>query len=51
MKPDIFEIVKVCLRITKYIMFYVPRTLILDELFDIIPKIKGINRIFSMYMF
>ena len=46
MKPDIFEIVKVCLRITKYIMFYVPRTLILDELFDIISKIKGINRIF-----
>ena len=46
MKPDIFEIVKVCVRITKYIMFYVPRTLILDELFDIISKIKGINRIF-----
>ena len=46
MKPDIFEIVKVCLRITNNIMFYVPRTLILDELFDIISKIKGINRIF-----
>ena len=46
MKPDIFEIVKVCVRITNYIMFYVPRTLILDELFDIISKIKGINRIF-----
>ena len=46
MKPDIIEIVKVCLRITKYIMFYVPRTLILDELFDIISKIKGTNRIF-----
>ena len=46
MKPDIFDIVKVSLRITKYIMFYVPRTLILDELFDIVSKIKGTNRIF-----
>jgi hypothetical protein len=27
-------------------MFYVPRTLILDELFDIVSKIKGTNRIF-----
>jgi hypothetical protein len=46
MKPDIFEIVKVCVRISNHIMFYVPRTLILDELFDIISKIKGVNRIF-----
>ena len=46
MKPDIFDIVRVSLKISKHIMFYVPRTLILDELFDIVSKIKGTNRIF-----
>ena len=46
MKPDIHEIVKISLKISKHIMFYVPRTLILDELFDIVSKIKGTNRIF-----
>ena len=46
MKPDIFDIVKVSLKVSKHIMFYVPRTLILDELFDIVSKIKGTNRIF-----
>ena len=46
MKPDIFDIVKVSLKVSKHIMFYVPRTLILDELFDIVSKIKGTNRVF-----
>jgi hypothetical protein len=46
MNPDIAEIIKVCLRISKYIMFYVPRTLMLEELFDIISKINGKNRLF-----
>ena len=46
MTPDISEIIKVCLRITKYIMFYVPRTLMLEELFEIISKINGKNRLF-----
>ena len=46
MKPDIFDIVRVSLKVSKHIMFYVPRTLILDELFDIVSKIKGTNRIF-----
>jgi hypothetical protein len=46
MKPDIFDIVRVSLKISKHIMFYVPRTLILDELFDIVSKLKGTNRIF-----
>ena len=46
MKPDIFEIVKVSLRISKHIMFYVPRTLMLEELFEILSQIKKTNRIF-----
>jgi hypothetical protein len=46
MRPDIYDIVRVSLKVSKHIMFYVPRTLILDELFDIVSKIKGTNRIF-----
>ena len=46
MTPDISEIIKVCLRIVKYIMFYVPRTLMLKELFEIISEIKGTKRLF-----
>ena len=46
MNPDISEIIKVSLRIVKYIMFYVPRTLTLEELFGIISEIKGTNRLF-----
>ena len=46
MTPDISEIIKVSLRIVKYIMFYVPRTLRLEELFDIISEIKGKKRLF-----
>ena len=46
MTPDISEIIKVSLRIVKYIMFYVPRTLRLEELFGIISEIKGTKRLF-----
>ena len=46
MNPDISEIIKVCLKIVKYIMFYVPRTLMLEELFGIISEIKGSKRLF-----
>ena len=46
MNPDISEIIKVSLKIVKYIMFYVPRTLMLEELFGIISEIKGSKRIF-----
>ena len=46
MTPDISEIIKVCLRICKYIMFYVPRTLMLEELFDIISQINEKKRLF-----
>ena len=46
MNPDISEIIKVSLRIVNYIMFYVPRTLTLEELFGIISEIRGANRLF-----
>ena len=46
MTPDISEIIKVCLRIVKYIMFYVPRTLMIEELFEILSQIKGAKRLF-----
>jgi 16S rRNA G966 N2-methylase RsmD len=46
MTPDISEIIKVCLRISKHIMFYVPRTLMIEELFEIISKINKKNRLF-----
>ena len=46
MNPDISEIIRVSLKIVKYIMFYVPRTLMLDELFGIISEINGNERLF-----
>ena len=46
MTPDISEIIKVSLKIVKYIMFYVPRTLMLNELFQIISQINKKNRLF-----
>jgi hypothetical protein len=46
MTPDISEIIKVSLRIVKYIMFYVPRTLRLEELFGIISEINLKKRLF-----
>ena len=46
MTPDISEIIKVSLKIVKYIMFYVPRTLRLEELFEIIFSITKKERLF-----
>ena len=46
MTPDISEIIKVSLNIVKYIMFYVPRTLRLEELFRIISSITKNERLF-----
>ena len=46
MNPDITEIIKVSLRIVKYIMFYVPRTLKIEELFGIISQVKDSHRLF-----
>ena len=46
MTPDITEIIKVSLKIVKYIMFYVPRTLRLEELFEIIFSITKKERLF-----
>ena len=46
MTPDISEIIKVSLKIVDYIMFYVPRTLMLKELFEIISEINNSERLF-----
>jgi hypothetical protein len=39
MTPNIYDIVRVSLNIAKNIIFYVPRTLLLDELFEILSSI------------
>ena len=44
MTPSILDIIKVSLKIVKYIMFYIPRTLMLDELFGIISEINKSER-------
>ena len=41
MKPDIIDIVRVSLSVSKNILFYLPRNLDLDELFDICSEIKN----------
>ena len=46
MTPSILDIIKVSLKIVKYIMFYIPRTLMLDELFGIISEINKSERLF-----
>ena len=46
MKPDISEIIKMSLKVSKYIMFYLPRTLMLEELFEIISEINHEDRLF-----
>ena len=46
MTPDIHEIIKVSLKVSKHIMFYVPRTLMLEELFCIISEIKKNTNIY-----
>ena len=37
--PNIYQIIRVCLSIAPKIMFYLPRTLMLEEFFDIIDDI------------
>jgi hypothetical protein len=39
MTPNIYDIIKTSLNIAKNIIFYLPRTLILDELFEILSTI------------
>ena len=41
MTPSIFDIVRVSLNVSKKIMFYLPRTLLLEELFDILSDIMN----------
>jgi hypothetical protein len=37
--PNIFEIIRVCLSIANKILFYLPRTLMIEEFYEIIDKI------------
>jgi hypothetical protein len=52
MTPSIYDIIKVSLNISKNIIFYLPRTLLLEDLFEILSSILNIqdsgkgNRIF-----
>jgi hypothetical protein len=39
MTPSIYDIVKTSLKMAKNIIFYLPRTLLLDELFSIIKSV------------
>jgi hypothetical protein len=39
MTPNIYDIIKVSLTIARNIIFFLPRTLLLDELFEIISTI------------
>jgi hypothetical protein len=41
MKPNIYDIVKKSLEIAKNIIFYLPRTLLLEDLFEIIKTVYG----------
>jgi hypothetical protein len=36
MKPSIFDIIRVCLSIAKNIIFYLPRTILLEEFYEIL---------------
>ena len=46
MNPNIYDIIKISLKVSKHIMFYLPRTLFLEELFNIISDINKSDRIF-----
>jgi hypothetical protein len=37
--PNIFEIIRVCLSIANKILFYLPRTLMLEEFYEILEEI------------
>lgn len=47
MKPSIYDIIRVSLKIAKKIMFYFPRTLLMEELFDILSEILNKQRLGS----
>jgi hypothetical protein len=52
MTPNIYDIIKVSLNISRNVIFYLPRTLILEELFEILSTMLNLqvsgkgNRIF-----
>ncbi len=41
MTPNIYDIIRTSLNIAKNIIFYLPRTLLLEELFEILSQIKN----------
>ena len=44
--PNIYDIIKVCLNIGKKIIFYLPRTIIIGEIFEILHDvIKSTNQL------
>jgi len=43
MTPNIYDIIKVSLNISKNIIFYLPRTLLIDELFEILSTILNLQ--------
>jgi hypothetical protein len=46
MSPNIYSIIKVCLSIGKKIIFYLPRTTMLTEFYNILDNILNKNFIF-----
>lgn len=43
--PNIFEIIRVCLSIGRKIIFYLPRTILIGEIFEILQDVvKSTNR-------
>ena len=41
MTPDIYKIITVCFSLANKIIFYLPRTTLLEEFFEIIDEIVG----------
>ena len=44
MTPNIYDIIKVSLNIARNIIFYLPRTLLLEELFEILSNILNTEK-------
>ncbi len=40
-RPNIYEIIRVCLSIARNIIFYLPRTILLEEFYEILSNCLG----------
>jgi len=52
--PNIYDIIRVCLKIGKKIIFYLPRTILLGEIFEILQdviKYENLNKFPLDYMY